>query len=193
MTLNSERQPYMVVTVIVERLSLQHFTSFVSSRIFRPLHMNGTTYIPEAAIATGVHAQSFSPDKRRIPNWFADDDYRICAGMTGVISSTVDMAKWVRLLLGKAGEEATGAIPASVLAECMKPQSAILDIAPAEMPLPTNGTVTYGFGWMQLQYHQHQVSPLCRLGSSYSPWLVAVGSSYWQHPGHQHIYCIVSR
>jgi CubicO group peptidase (beta-lactamase class C family) len=153
----------MAVTVIVERLSLEQFSSFVGSRIFRPLRMRTTTYIPSAAIVTGRHAQSFTSDKRRIPNWFTDGDYRLSAGAGGIISSTVDMAEWVRLLLGKGGERANSAIPVGVLEECMKPQSAILDMTPAEAPLPTNGTVTYGFGWMQLLYQNRKVPAISSL------------------------------
>jgi CubicO group peptidase (beta-lactamase class C family) len=145
----------MAATVVVERLSQQYFTSFMSSRIFRPLHMAASTYFPDAATAAGRHAQSFTPDGRRIPNWVTPEDVRLNAGAGGVISSAEDMARWVRLLLGRSGEDADRAVPRAALEECMAPQAAILHTNTDQFP--ADGTITYGFGWMQFEYGSHKV------------------------------------
>jgi CubicO group peptidase (beta-lactamase class C family) len=147
-----------MATIIIERLSLKPYDAFVASRIFGPLGMNSTTYSPESAQSTGLHAHTFTPEGRRIPNWFTEDDYRLSTGPGGVISSTIDMVKWARLLLGHATQDARKAVPTSVLEECMKPQAALLHQAPESIPM------TYGFGWLQFQHNQHQVRVryLCR-------------------------------
>jgi CubicO group peptidase (beta-lactamase class C family) len=175
----------VVATVIIERFSLEPFEAFVTSRIFDPLNMNSTTYSPEVAQSTGMHSHTFDPDGRRVPNLFTEDDYQLIAGAGGVISSTVDMVKWVRLLLGHATQDAKKAVPASILEECMKPQAALLHLAPGSIPLPLGGTMTYGLGWHQLQYNQHQVrgreSPLLS-----ALMCVAIGGSAWrQRSRHQ--------
>jgi CubicO group peptidase (beta-lactamase class C family) len=166
-----------LATHLIEKYSAQNFTSFVSERIFKPVGMHSSTYLPSQAAATGKFSQSWSPvGPRRIPNWFDDNvrclgsiahfaslmvftqDYAIASGPGGVISTIADMTKWVRLVMGRTNDTtAMAAIPRSVLDPCLTPHIPIpiTPQTPASIPGATN--ITYGFGWWQMNFGGHEV------------------------------------
>jgi CubicO group peptidase (beta-lactamase class C family) len=70
-------QHYILATHLIEQYSGQNFSTFVQERIFTPLGMKSSMYLPSQAAATGKFSQSWSPSPpRRIPNWF-DDNVRL--------------------------------------------------------------------------------------------------------------------
>jgi CubicO group peptidase (beta-lactamase class C family) len=147
----------MLFAHLIERYSGMPFTTFVSDRIFLPLKMSSTTYLPSIASATGRFTQNFLSNGRRIPNWFTDELVGLNAGPGGVISSTVDLARWVRFLLDDGANSAYNAtgIPRSVVDECMRAHV----IMPSDKPSKYfSGTATYGMGWFQDLYRGHRVS-----------------------------------
>ena len=67
------------------------FENFVRDRIFVPLNMTSTTYLPSEAQDSGKLTQNWGANSRLIPSWFQDDDLELISGAGGVISSTMDM------------------------------------------------------------------------------------------------------
>jgi CubicO group peptidase (beta-lactamase class C family) len=154
----------MTFPMLIPLYTNTSFTSFVSNRIFEPLNMSSTSYFPSFGQARGTAAHTFAKNGRRIPNWATDTEADYNAGAGGVVSSAKDLVEWVRLLLSD-GHDVNGTketISRSVLNECMRPQ-ALIRGAEGKGPLPDLGPVTYGFGWMQMVYHGHRVSPLLSL------------------------------
>lgn len=68
------------------------YTKFVEDRIFKPLGMS-STYSPKIAAASGKATHNWSPDGRRIPWWFTEDDFELSVGPGGVIASAEDLVR----------------------------------------------------------------------------------------------------
>jgi CubicO group peptidase (beta-lactamase class C family) len=128
----------MVAQHLVEKLTKKSLASFMSGRIFQPLNMTSTFYSFATANSTGRLSESFTPYGRRIPHWFNKDDMSVIGGAGGILSTTTDLVKWAKALLGVTDSTAVG-IPFAVLQECMSPQALV-------MP---GYSATYGFGWIQ--------------------------------------------
>lgn len=87
---------YMLGSYLVEKYSDMTYTQFVKERIFRPLNMKSTTYVPSEAANTGKTTQTWTGFGRRLPWWFTDDQVPLNAGAGGVISNALDMASTFR-------------------------------------------------------------------------------------------------
>jgi CubicO group peptidase (beta-lactamase class C family) len=131
-------QQYMVAQHLVERFSGIDIGNFVASHIFAPLNMTTSTYSFEYATATGDLSESYEPNGRRISHWYNRGDASVTAGPGGVMSSTVDLLKWGKMLLGATNSTAVG-IPREILDKCVAPESVVDTIL----------DLTYGFGWFQ--------------------------------------------
>lgn len=83
-------QMYMLASRIITHYT-GSYTSFVKDRIFIPLNMSSTTYLPSEAVASGEMTQSWTKQGRRISQWFTDETTELHAGPGGVISSAEDM------------------------------------------------------------------------------------------------------
>jgi CubicO group peptidase (beta-lactamase class C family) len=146
----------MLTSDIVARYSGQSFPDFVSDRIFTPVGMSSSTYLSSAGETAGTAVHSFTKEGRRIPTLVTDTDL-VLAGAGGIVSSTQDLSRWLKFLLGRGDEAAQKAIPVEVMQEVMSPQ-ALLRGPEAQQILPLNSTITYGFGWFQWVYQGHRVS-----------------------------------
>jgi CubicO group peptidase (beta-lactamase class C family) len=144
----------MTAAHLLNRFSGQTAPEFVKSRIFSPLNMSSSTLDYYTAAATSHVCHVFDPNGRRIPTLFEQGFTEVSRGPGGVISNVVDLAKWLRFLLGASGDGQDGSIPWNVVSECWKPYA----IVPRPNSAPfEHGTLTYGMGWYQGMYQGYQV------------------------------------
>ena len=86
---------YMVGSYVVSTLSGMRFADFVSSRIFKPLSMNSSTYSIDAAVNTGRFADTWTSFGRLIPHWLQEEYVDLMAGPAGIISSPEELVRHV--------------------------------------------------------------------------------------------------
>jgi len=123
---------YMLLALIVERVSGQRFQDFMKSNIFKPLGMIHT-YVnePSGILPEKQRAQGFKPNTKG--SGFVADDFHYQNGMYGdggIISSVKDLFKYDQALYG----------------ERLLQQSTLKDaFTPAT--LNDSSKTDYGFGW----------------------------------------------
>ncbi|KAG1877405.1 beta-lactamase/transpeptidase-like protein [Suillus subluteus] len=128
---------------IIEAYSAQTYTSFVEDRIFIPLGMTSSTFSPAKAGKTGRFTQGWTSSGRLIPECFTEEIVTLMAGAGGVISSAVDMSKWVALWLNKGVHNNATVIPLSVYGNASQSYSIIIGASFD----PELSIVGYGMGW----------------------------------------------
>ncbi|KAJ8593158.1 beta-lactamase/transpeptidase-like protein [Rhizopogon salebrosus TDB-379] len=146
-------QMFMVAAHIIETYSGKTYTSFVEDRIFTPLGMSSSTFSPERAEKTGKFTQGWTKNGRLIPEWFPEDMAILMAGPGGVISSAVDMSKWIALWLHKGVHNNVSVIPSSVYGNASQ-SYAVAAGAPVD---PERSIRGYALGWNQQSYLGHNV------------------------------------
>lgn len=94
---------YEVLGELVRRVSGQRLDEFAAARIFRPLGMTHTTFLP---LERGVPASGIAPTERRGDHWMRGEvhDPRAfalggVAGHAGLFSTADDLARFCRMLL----------------------------------------------------------------------------------------------
>lgn len=138
---------------IIETYSAQTYTSFVENRIFTPLGMSSSTFSPAKAGNTGRFTQGWTSTGRLLPECFTEEMVALMAGAGGVISSAVDMSKWVALWLNKGVHNNVTVIPLSVYGNAS--QSYSVSISASDDPeLSIQG---YGMGWFRNSYLGHDI------------------------------------
>ncbi|KZT55806.1 beta-lactamase/transpeptidase-like protein [Calocera cornea HHB12733] len=153
-----------VASYIVQKYSLQTYTEFVTSRILKPLGMNGSTFSPQEAFDSGNLTQSWAESTgpgqgtRLIPFWiyeWNDSAISVNAGAGGLISSTKDMAQWVTSLMkeGKHPVTEEQIIPASVIETTMLGHT----VVEGKPEYPELSAKLYGLGWLRYSYQGHQI------------------------------------
>ncbi|KAI6135848.1 beta-lactamase/transpeptidase-like protein [Pisolithus thermaeus] len=121
----------------------QPYTSFVKDRIFVPLDMASSTFSPREAAASGKYTQGWTKVGRLIPEWFTEEIAFTAAGAGGVISSAVDMSKWISMWLNEGIYKGKLIIPASVYHNTTSSYAVYLD-----RPVDPFGSIGgYGLGW----------------------------------------------
>ncbi|KAG2030659.1 beta-lactamase/transpeptidase-like protein, partial [Suillus americanus] len=138
---------------IIETYSAQTYTSFVEDRIFTPLGMTSSTFSPAKAGKTGRFTQGWTSSGRLIPECFTEEIVELMAGAGGVISSAVDMSKWVALWLNKGVHNNVTVIPLSVYGNASQSYSISIG-ASADPELSIQG---YGMGWFRNSYLGHDI------------------------------------
>jgi len=95
---------YEVLGELVRRVSGERLDVFASKRIFRPLGMNDTTFLP---LAHGILPSRIAPTEKRLDHWMRGEvhDPRAwplggVAGHAGLFSTADDLAKYCRMILG---------------------------------------------------------------------------------------------
>jgi CubicO group peptidase (beta-lactamase class C family) len=83
---------YMVGAHIIDTYA-GSYTDFVRDRLFLPLNMSGSTFLPSEAHATGRATQTWTKEGRRIPWLLTDDDYKLITGAGGVIASAEGLVR----------------------------------------------------------------------------------------------------
>ncbi|KZP23442.1 beta-lactamase/transpeptidase-like protein [Athelia psychrophila] len=119
------------------------YTQFVKERIFAPLNMTSTTFSLSEAVESGKMTQTWGSlaNGRRIPHWMGDDRQETIAGAGGIISSVIDMAKWVELLLNSGYDTHTNT---SII-----PKAAFEQITSAQVVASGGPVLAYCAGWMR--------------------------------------------
>ncbi|KAG1877404.1 beta-lactamase/transpeptidase-like protein [Suillus subluteus] len=148
-------QMFTTAAHIIEAYSAQTYTSFVEDRIFIPLGMTSSTFSPAKAGKTGRFTQGWTSSGRLIPECFTEEIVALMAGAGGVISSAVDMSKWVALWLNKGVHNNVTVIPLSVYGNASQSYSVYIG-ASAD---PEVSIVEYGMGWFRNSYlgHDYQI------------------------------------
>ncbi|KAG2141556.1 beta-lactamase/transpeptidase-like protein [Suillus cothurnatus] len=138
---------------IIETYSAQTYTSFVEDRIFTPLGMTSSTFSPAKAGKTGKFTQGWTSNGRLLPECFTEEVVPLMAGAGGVISSAVDMSKWVALWLNKGVHNNVTIIPLSVHGNASQSYSVSIS-ASTDPELSIQG---YGMGWFRNSYLGHDI------------------------------------
>ncbi|KAG1768064.1 beta-lactamase transpeptidase-like protein [Suillus placidus] len=144
---------FTTVAHIIETYSAQTYTSFVEDRIFTPLGMSSSTFSPAKAGKTGRFTQGWTSNGRLLPECFTEEMATLMAGAGGVISSAVDMSKWVALWLNKGVHNNVTVIPLSVYGNASQSYSVSIS-ASADPELSIQG---YGMGWFRNSYLGHDI------------------------------------
>lgn len=128
---------FMLLALMVERISGQTFQAFMESNVFRPLGMNSTYVNDPSGILPGKQ-RAHGLELNREGTGFLPKDYHYQNGMYGdggIISTVEDMFKWDQVLYSD------GLVSESTLNQAFAP--AILN---------DSSTVDYGFGWSIVPY-----------------------------------------
>jgi CubicO group peptidase (beta-lactamase class C family) len=145
---------YVLLGLIVAKVSGEPFGSFLHNRIFEPLHMNDTLLY--------VNGENTAPNRAyghtKRPDGFVETDQSSTSatlGDGGVYSNLVDLAKWdealeKHVLLSR--EEMSAALTAVKLADGSQ---AKWPLAPGDDNLAPGKPVSYGFGWFLDPYDAH--------------------------------------
>jgi CubicO group peptidase (beta-lactamase class C family) len=134
---------YVLLGVIVERVSGESFPDFLHNRIFSPLKMNNTV--------------AYVRGKNEVPNrafghtlesgaWKQTDQSPTSAtlGDGGVYCSLEDLAKW------------DGALRSNTLLTAAAMRAALTDVSVPGVVEPDGNAAQYGFGWFLNPYKGHQ-------------------------------------
>lgn len=143
---------YVVLGLVVARVSGQPFAQFLRERIFAPLHMAQTLAYEKGKSEVAQRAYGHS---KKAGAWKETDQSSTSAtlGDGGIYSSLADLAKWDEALarhtlLSEA--EMQPALTPAKLAGGAQPQW------PANSDRPEGTPVAYGFGWFLDPYRGHQ-------------------------------------
>ncbi|KAF9232374.1 beta-lactamase/transpeptidase-like protein [Melanogaster broomeanus] len=144
---------YVVGAHIIATYADKPYTSFVEERIFSPLGMSSSTFSPEKAESSGKFSQGWTKDGRRLPQWFSEDTAFLFAGPGGVISSAVDMSKWILMWINEGVHHNKAFIPLSVYQNVS--YSYAID---TDHPIDSEYSIAgYGMGWSRSSYRGHDV------------------------------------
>lgn len=147
---------YMVSSTIITSYSGMPFTEFIETRIFDPLEMTSTTYSASHAEKSGHLNHAFGVNKRRIPFLFEHEDTQeLMAGPGGIISSAVDMNKWLATLLNRGVNPSTDEVV--IPKEAFDTVTSAHQIVGGQGAIPEQSIVGYGMGWMRLSYQGHEI------------------------------------
>jgi CubicO group peptidase (beta-lactamase class C family) len=143
---------YVVLGLVVAKISGQPFAQFLRERIFAPLGMAQTLAYEKGKSEVSRRAYGHSKEGDA---WKETDQSPTSAtlGDGGIYSSLADLAKWdealaQHTLLSEA--EMQPALTPAKLANGAQPQW------PANSDRPEGSPVAYGFGWFLDPYHGHQ-------------------------------------
>jgi CubicO group peptidase (beta-lactamase class C family) len=136
---------YVVLGLIVEKVSGKPFAQFLHDRVFMPLHMTNTLAYEKGKTEVPRRAYGHTKDK---DGWKETDQSSTSAtlGDGGIYTSIDDLIKWDRAL-----REHT------LLSET-ELQPALTPVQPSGGPATSeNGSpVSYGFGWFLDPYKSHK-------------------------------------
>ena len=143
---------YVILGLVVAKLSGQPFPEFLRERIFAPLKMNATVAYVKGKNEMARRAFGHSKDGRV---WKETDQSSTSAtlGDGGVYSSLEDLAKWDEALAQHtllSEKEMQAALAPGKLADGSQPKW------PANSDRPEGTPVSYGFGWFLDPYRGHQ-------------------------------------
>ena len=135
---------YVVLAMVVEKVSGQPFGDFLHDRIFVPLEMTQTVAFEKGrnAVANRAYGHTHAAGA-----WREEDQSPTSAtlGDGGVYSSLDDLAKWDRALAHH-----------TLVSEAeMKPAITPVKVTDGSVQEPDGSPAAYGFGWFLNPYHGH--------------------------------------
>jgi CubicO group peptidase (beta-lactamase class C family) len=143
---------YVLLGLIVAKVSGKSFPEFLRDRIFAPLHLRNTlAYVKgKGEIANRAYGHS-----RQDSGWKQTDQSPTSAtlGDGGIYSSLEDLAKWDQALANHTLLSESEMQPALTPAELT---SGAQPVWPANSDRPQGTPVSYGFGWFLDPYRNHQ-------------------------------------
>lgn len=157
-------QMYMLGSYLLSKFATEPTASFIQKRIFDPLNMTSSTSSSVKAKENGL-SHSFGRGGRRIPFWFAEEWIEVLSGPGGVFSNTIDITKWLAMLLYKGVDPLTNVtiIPTSAFEEVTTahvvsrgtgmPRSVYHEDLPGELSI-----MGYGMGWGRYSNRGYEVS-----------------------------------
>jgi len=90
---NYNNTTFMLLARVVERVSGQDWTEFMTERIFKPLGMNNTTVKTQQGQVIPGSSQGYAPAKGG--GYVYITDFASAYGASGVNSTAMDMTKWM--------------------------------------------------------------------------------------------------
>ncbi len=129
---------YMAAGDVSARVAGVAWADLVAERIFKPLGMSSTTARLSEAKAAGALSSGYSWVEHR-NEWKPEDprDIGPASPAGAIVSSAVDMAKWMSFQLAGGAIDGKQLISKAALAEIHKPQ----------MKISESGESSYGLGW----------------------------------------------
>ncbi len=138
---------YAVAGFLVGEVAGSTYEEFVASRVFEPLGMADSGFVPPSGTGTArPHALDSDGELVEIP-MFAGGSVAPAAGL---YSSANDLARLLRMVLGRGAFEGGRMLSEEALMETLTPQIALRNLGPRELPI-TN----YGLGWFLSVYRGH--------------------------------------
>ena len=152
-------QFYILGAYLIEHYANTTLTEFVSERIFVPVGMSSSTYIPSVAAASGKLSQSWHRNGRRVPFWFDEQLASFNGGAGGVISSVADLSKWLSVWLNEGVDPASGTtvFPKAIYDTVTTAQTIINGRPSANY----DSLIGYGMGWQRWAAGGVDVCVLC--------------------------------
>jgi CubicO group peptidase (beta-lactamase class C family) len=142
---------YVVAAEVVARVAGMSFPEFVRRRIFEPLGMSDSVFVgPDLGKrpnVTGAHL--IEQGVVRATDLYVSPEP---LGAAGIESSAADMAKWLRLLLGKGTFEGKTLIRPETVAEALEPQMLLASIGYPAARQASPHFFAYGLGWFLQDY-----------------------------------------
>ena len=143
---------YVLLGLVVAKISGQPFAQFLRDRIFTPLRMTQTVAYEKGKNSAAQRAYGHSKEEA---GWKETDQSSTSAtlGDGGIYSSLADLAKWDQALAQHTlltEAEMQPALAAATLVNSAQPQW------PANSDRPAGSPVAYGFGWFLDPYRDHQ-------------------------------------
>ncbi|KAJ3557983.1 hypothetical protein NM688_g1175 [Phlebia brevispora] len=146
---------YILGSFVISKYSGMTYQDFVKTRIWEPLNMSSTTLYESEASRNGKLTQAWNTRGRLIPNWLNDKGIDLMAGAGGIMSSAIDMVKWVRMLLNAGVDPVTQAV--------VVPRSVFETVTSVQIPVQRVGSwpefspMGYGMGWDRVSYQGHEI------------------------------------
>ncbi|KAI1795410.1 beta-lactamase/transpeptidase-like protein [Ganoderma leucocontextum] len=138
-------QFYILGAYLIAHYANTTYSEFVSERIFSPLGMSSSTYIPSVAAASGKLSHTWHRNGRRIPFWFDDQLASFNGGAGGVISNPKDMVRWLAVWLNDGVDPVSGKtiFPKGVY-DAVTTAQTVINGRPSAI---YDSLIGYGMGW----------------------------------------------
>jgi CubicO group peptidase (beta-lactamase class C family) len=147
---------YIAAGETVAAATSQSWDDFLEQRIFRPLGMTRSTSRAAVVETRGNVATSHSRDDGRVVI-MPRRNYDNIGGAGAVFSSAHDLARWLRLQLGRGEFDGKRLIEAGTVREMHAPQTVMRADTVAERMFPGTNFRAYGLGWNLQDYDGHKI------------------------------------
>lgn len=143
---------YTIGAHLIAIYSSMPYTQFVRQRILLPLDMSTSTFSGAAAARSRRLSEGWTNTGRRVPYWLPETAVEVMAGSHGLISSAIDMTKWITVLLNHGVDPSTNetVLPWDVFAETLKVQ--------VTETLADGVRIDGGMGWISGMDHGHEMT-----------------------------------